>query len=223
MSFFFYFQDLDYTFVGIYKQDIDNLQHNIQPIVMETEPELNKEDGVIIFQHPKGRPKEYSQEKILHVERPFVYYKADTDTGSSGSPVLTTVGLRLVAIHHKGSEELSYNKGTLCSEVLMHLTSGTCMLFSFFALYLSLLWFVECYCLYIAFDLIGAQWIVSLYWTEIDTDVIAPVFLGYFFGWFVALRPGLHKRISVFKIQAKKASSIKILFFIIPSCKRGLL
>ena len=129
MSFFFYFQDLDYTFVGICKQDIDNLQHSIQPIVMEKEPELNKEDGIFIFQHPKGRPKEYSQEKILHVERPFVYYKADTDTGSSGSPVLTTVGLRLVAIHHKGSEELSYNKGTLCSEVLMHLSSGTCMLF----------------------------------------------------------------------------------------------
>ena len=25
--------------------------------------------------------------------------------GSSGSPILTTVGLQLIAIHHKGSEE----------------------------------------------------------------------------------------------------------------------
>lgn len=99
---------------------------------MEPEPALKKEDGIVIFQHPKGRPKEYSQEKILHIERPFVFYKADTDTGSSGSPVLTTVGLQLIAIHHKGSEELSYNKGTLCSDVLEHLNSGTCRLISFF-------------------------------------------------------------------------------------------
>ena len=127
--FFLNYQELDYTFVGIYKEDVDNLplQCNIEPIAMETEPDLRKGDGIFIFQHPKGRPKEYSQEKIIHIERPFVYYKADTETGSSGSPVLTTVGLKLVAIHHKGSEELGYNKGSLCSEVLMHLNSGTCM------------------------------------------------------------------------------------------------
>ena len=128
-----YYQELDYTFVGINKQDVENLQLNIQPIVMEPEPsDLEKDDGIFIFQHPKGQPKQYSQDKILCVERPFVFYKADTETGSSGSPVLTSVGLKLVAIHHKGSEELSYNKGTLCSEVLQHLNSGTCMLMYFF-------------------------------------------------------------------------------------------
>ena len=93
---------------------------------MEAEPRLSKGDVIIIFQHPKGRAKAYSSEKILHVEKPFVFYKADTETGSSGSPVLTASGLKLIAIHHKGSEELSYNKGTLCSEVLMHLHTGTC-------------------------------------------------------------------------------------------------
>ena len=100
---------------------------SIQPIVMEPEPELRKDDGIFVIQHPKGQPKQYSQDKILGVQPPFVFYKADTETGSSGSPVLTTVGLKLVGIHHKGSEELSYNKGTLCSEVLQHLNSGMCM------------------------------------------------------------------------------------------------
>lgn len=95
---------------------------------METEPELTKGDVIIIFQHPKGRAKECSVEKILHVEKPFVFYQADTETGSSGSPVLTTTGLKLIAVHHKGSDELGYNKGTLCSEVLMHLKTGTCKL-----------------------------------------------------------------------------------------------
>lgn len=118
-------KELDFTFVGICKADIDNIQHDLQPIEMEAEPRLSKGDVIIIFQHPKGRAKAYSSEKILHVEKPFVFYKADTETGSSGSPVLTASGLKLIAIHHKGSEELSYNKGTLCSEVLMHLHAGT--------------------------------------------------------------------------------------------------
>ena len=94
---------------------------------MEPEPELRKEDSILIFQHPKGRGKEYSQDRISNIEKPFVFYQADTETGSSGSPVLTTVGLKLIAIHHKGSEEGGYNKGTLISEVLMHLEKGTCM------------------------------------------------------------------------------------------------
>ncbi|KAL9968680.1 hypothetical protein ACROYT_G020798 [Oculina patagonica] len=118
-------KELDYTFVGVNKEDIDKLPHSIQPIPLEPEPELQKDDSIIIFQHPKGRPKEYSTEKISNIEKPFVFYKADTETGSSGSPVLTTIGLKLIAIHHKGSEEGSYNKGTLSSEVLMHLEKGT--------------------------------------------------------------------------------------------------
>ena len=111
---------------------------------MEPEPDLKKGEIVMIFQHPKGRPKEFSQEKILNVEKPFVYYKADTETGSSGSPVLTSVGLQLIAIHHKGSEELSYNKGTLTSEVLMHLEKETC---TFILLYVIV-------CVFIYFGLI---------------------------------------------------------------------
>ena len=99
---------------------------------MEPEPELRKEDSIMIFQHPKGRQKEYSQDKITNIDKPFVFYRADTETGSSGSPVLTTVGLKLIAIHHKGSEEGGYNKGTLISEVLMHLGKGTCMFISVF-------------------------------------------------------------------------------------------
>lgn len=118
-------KELDYTLVGILQDDLDNIHLDLQPIEMETEPELTKGDVIIIFQHPKGRAKEYSVEKILHVEKPFVFYQADTETGSSGSPVLTTTGLKLIAVHHKGSDELGYNKGTLCSEVLMHLKTGT--------------------------------------------------------------------------------------------------
>ena len=93
---------------------------------METEPEPTEGDQIIIFQHPRGRPKEFSGDKIQRVEKPFVFYQADTDDGSSGSPVVTTTGLKLIAVHHKGNAVLGYNKGTLCSEILMNLRTGTC-------------------------------------------------------------------------------------------------
>ena len=54
-----------------------------------------------------------------------MYYKADTEPGSSGSPVLTSPAMKIVAIHCSG-KQYEYNKGTLCSEVIMHLNKGTC-------------------------------------------------------------------------------------------------
>ena len=127
---YFEVQGLDYTFVAINKDDIEKLQcavlHKIVPIALEPETNLSKGNLISIFQHPKGRAKEWSQERILKVEKPFVHYYADTEPGSSGSPVLTSPGMKLVAIHGTGIEG-KYNKGTLCSEVLVHLKSGTCM------------------------------------------------------------------------------------------------
>ena len=78
---------------------------------METAPEPTEGDQVIIFQHPQGRPKEFSGDKILHVEKPFVRYRADTDKGSSGSPVVTTTGLKLIAVHHGGKAEFNLRSG----------------------------------------------------------------------------------------------------------------
>ena len=109
------------------KADIDGLSLPIEPILMEPEPELKKGENVMIIQHPKGRQKQFSQEKILKVEKPFVFYKADTERGSSGSPVLTSEGLALVAVHHKGCKKGGYNKGSLISEILKDLQEGSCM------------------------------------------------------------------------------------------------
>ncbi|XP_066029685.1 uncharacterized protein [Pocillopora verrucosa] len=118
-------EELDYTFVGVSKADIDRLSLPIEPILMEPEPELKKGENVMIIQHPKGRQKQFSQEKISKVKKPFVFYKADTERGSSGSPVLTSEGLALVAVHHKGCKKGGYNKGSLISEILKDLQEGS--------------------------------------------------------------------------------------------------
>ena len=89
---------------------------------MDTHGNVN--DDIFIFQHPKGESKKVSYHKICKIEPPFLFYKADTDVGSSGSPVLRK--FQLIAIHSKGSVELHYNKGTLCYEILCDLNYGTC-------------------------------------------------------------------------------------------------
>lgn len=122
--FSFIIKELDYSFTGIQRESIEALHPGVIPIELKQEPKISEGDEIFIPQHPKGRPKEFSQDKIIAVEPPFVYYKADTETGSSGAPVLWK--LNLVAIHQKGSEEQNYNKGVLCSEILSHLNTGKC-------------------------------------------------------------------------------------------------
>ncbi|XP_031557038.1 uncharacterized protein LOC116293713 isoform X3 [Actinia tenebrosa] len=115
-------KDLDYSFIGVQKENIEALHPGVNPIQFKPEPKISGGDEVFILQHPKGRPQEFSHDKIMTVMPPFVLYKADTETGSSGAPVFYK--LNLVAIHQKGSEEQQYNKGVLCSEVLSHLNTG---------------------------------------------------------------------------------------------------
>jgi len=120
--FFYTSPELDYTVVGCNELEVAALSFQLKPIELKEEYGLKAGDHVFIFQHPRGRPKEFSYKDICRVEPPFVFYNADTETGSSGSPVLWK--LQGIAVHHKGSENLQYNKGTLFSEILKHLRTG---------------------------------------------------------------------------------------------------
>lgn len=119
---FFTHDVLDYTIVGCDSDTIENM-FCIDPIDFVEEEPMSVGDDIFIFQHPKGEIKKFSYQKISKIERPYVYYNADTDIGSSGSVVLRK--LKLIAVHSKGSDLLQYNKGTLCSEILNHLKTGS--------------------------------------------------------------------------------------------------
>ena len=95
----------------------------------KAEPKIEKGEDVFIFQHPRGGPKQFSNEVIIAVKKPFVYYKADTDEGSSGSPVLRH--LEVIALHLTGDGQHGFNYGTLCSEIIKHLNTGECKLIIF--------------------------------------------------------------------------------------------
>ena len=112
-----YFQALDYTLIGCDHARIEN-ELGIFPLEF-VDARGRVTDDIFIFQHPKGESKMVSYHKISDIQPPFLFYKADTDVGSSGSPVLRQ--FKLIAIHSKGNEPLRYNKGILCTAILQDL------------------------------------------------------------------------------------------------------
>ena len=96
-------KDLDYSVIGVDEDQLSKLNPPIFPIEYSKQPQATVGDDIFIFQHPLGNPKQFSYQKIVSIEHPFVYYVADTDEGSSGSPVLWK--LQLIAIHLRGNKE----------------------------------------------------------------------------------------------------------------------
>lgn len=69
-----------------------------------SEPQLN--DPVTIIQHPLGETKQIAltANEIVSINKPKLFYSADTQRGSSGSPVFNK-DWRVIALHHAGRSD----------------------------------------------------------------------------------------------------------------------
>ena len=89
---------------------------------------VSRHDRVNIIQHPNGRRKEVvlQDNKVERVKKTLLLYRADTQPGSSGSPVFNN-GWELVALHHAGGERdpetkaWRNNEGIRISSIVNHL------------------------------------------------------------------------------------------------------
>ncbi len=84
---------------------------------VETDPAaIDAVEAVKIIQHPAGRPKEIVTEDTRVVARNALalHYLADTEGGSSGSPVFPLGGETIIALHHRGAVN-SHNEGVKMS------------------------------------------------------------------------------------------------------------
>lgn len=79
---------------------------------------------VKVIQHPRGREKEFSRKDAgvvaRYASRNVLHYRADTEPGSSGSPVFSAGGERVIALHHAGRRD-QYNEGMLMSKIVADL------------------------------------------------------------------------------------------------------
>jgi V8-like Glu-specific endopeptidase len=83
------------------------LEHmvNRQPIALGTPYDIGKNDPVVIIQHPLGAFKQFALDpmSIQYIDEEVVQYLADTQDGSSGSPVFN-IKMHLIALHHAEAE-----------------------------------------------------------------------------------------------------------------------
>ena len=94
---------------------------------LDTTTVVDTSQSVKIIQHPQGRSKEIvrknSQIAGIIAQTPFIVgYLADTQKGSSGSPVFLKDGTDVIAIHHSAWSDANYNPlfnaGSLMSSIV---------------------------------------------------------------------------------------------------------
>jgi hypothetical protein len=75
------------------------------PIALGTPWSLSLDDQIIIIQHPLGGFKRYAQDplSLQYIGEDVIQYLADTQEGSSGSPVFNT-RVHCIALHHAEAE-----------------------------------------------------------------------------------------------------------------------
>lgn len=104
VTFFITNSELDFTIVAC---DASPLPMTIEAIPLLKDPQtVTRKERVNIIQHPKGRRKELSlhDNKVTYIYDKAIRYTADTEPGSSGSPVFNNEW-DLVALHHAGWAE----------------------------------------------------------------------------------------------------------------------
>ena len=136
---FFHFSDekkLDYTLIRLKPQTsglagaapvLAGAKWGFVPMADNLDVAIGQQVNVI--QHPDGRPKEVvlHQNEITKVFENVIHYKADTEPGSSGSPVFNN-SWELVALHHAGGEQAASgewlsNEGIRLDKIIADLRS----------------------------------------------------------------------------------------------------
>lgn len=99
-AFFVVDEQRDFALVAVKGSEAELAQFGFNPLV-EAEGKAVIGEFVTIVQHPRGEKKQVSlrENRIVDLPEAFMHYEADTEPGSSGSPVFNDQW-EVVALHH---------------------------------------------------------------------------------------------------------------------------
>ncbi len=99
-AFFVADEERDFALVALRASERDAVAFGFNPLV-EAEGKAVIGEFVTIVQHPRGEKKQVSlrENRIVDLPESFMHYEADTEPGSSGSPVFNDQW-EVVALHH---------------------------------------------------------------------------------------------------------------------------
>src|SRR5262249_45016455 len=127
-SFFLADETLDFALVAVADPQTA-APFGFLPLVGQTGKVAISEFASIV-QHPRGRPKEVAlrENRIVDVLPAFLHYDADTEPGSSGSPVFNDQW-EVVALHHASTQgappaKAVVNEGIRVSELVTAITAA---------------------------------------------------------------------------------------------------
>ena len=112
---------LDITFIELKKDDkISNFLEIDENIIKEEEDIIeikHKKDSIYTLHYPRGDNVEVSYGLTLDIIKENIRHKCNTETGSSGAPILSLKTFKVIGIHRGGVERnntdcVRYNKGT---------------------------------------------------------------------------------------------------------------
>jgi endonuclease G, mitochondrial len=110
---------LDYTLVAVGEKSIENTpisHYGWNPLIEEAGKILISQP-VNIIQHPRGEYKQFvfRENKLVDLLPQFAHYTADTEPGSSGSPVFSDLW-EVIALHHAGVPKKDSNGNLIAKD-----------------------------------------------------------------------------------------------------------
>jgi V8-like Glu-specific endopeptidase len=106
--------ELDYTVFAVERVP------GVMPLFLAAAADPQVGDQVYVIGYRRGRRLEYSSADgaVQSVTPPYAEYRADTEAGMSGSPVLSATSRQLLALHHFGDDDRDdSNRGVLATAI----------------------------------------------------------------------------------------------------------